>query len=88
MEQVQYDLFEIRPGCNSRWVGAAANPEHARKRLQELARASSGVKYLVREFSSGSIIAASVGLRARKARILHKQRSARREDFHGEVRLI
>jgi len=89
--QVQYDLFEIRQGCDSRWVGAAANPEHARKRLHELAQSSSGVKYFVREFSSGSIIAASLGLRTRKARISPKRQSVRsveREDFDGEIRFI
>jgi hypothetical protein len=86
--QVQYDLFEILPGCNSRWVGAAANPEHARKRLRELAESSSGVKYFVREFLSGSVIAVSPGLRTREVRISPKQQSAQREDFDGEIRLI
>jgi hypothetical protein len=51
--ELQYDLFEVKPDDYPRWIGAAVNLEHARKRLQELAQDAAGVKYFVREFCSG-----------------------------------
>jgi len=57
MELRQYDLFEIIPGGCPRWIGAAATLEHARLRLRELAAASAGIDYFVREFRSGVVVA-------------------------------
>ena len=70
----QYDLFEILPGSSvqPRWIGAAVNLQHATKRLQELAQVTSGVKYFVREFSSGSVVASSAVLR-RRPKTRHKK---------------
>ena len=59
--KAQYDVFEILPGDISRWIGAAANLQHARKRLLELAQDASGMKYFVREFWSGCVVAVSLG---------------------------
>jgi len=72
MELRQYDLFEIIPGGCPRWMGAAATLEHARMRLRELAAASAGIDYFVREFRSGIVVAvasrARTGLARAKAR--------------------
>lgn len=57
MELRQYDLYEIIPGGRPRWVGAAANLDHARTRLKDLAAASAGIDYFVREFRSGVVVA-------------------------------
>lgn len=57
MELRQYDLYEIIPGGRPRWVGAAANLEHARTRLKDLAAACTGLDYFVREFRSGVVVA-------------------------------
>ncbi len=57
MELRQYDLYEIVPGGRPRWIGAAANLEHARARLRDLAAASTGIDYFVREFRSGVVVA-------------------------------
>jgi len=63
MELRQYDLYEIIPGGHPRWIGAAANLDHARTRLKDLAAASAGIDYFVREFRSGIVVA--VASRAR-----------------------
>lgn len=63
MELRQYDLYEIIPGGHPRWIGAAANLEHARTRLKDLVAASAGIDYFVREFRSGVVVA--VGSRPR-----------------------
>jgi hypothetical protein len=57
--EAQYDLFEIVPDSSipPRWIGAAANLQHVRRRLQELAQVTSAVKYFVREFCSCSVVA-------------------------------
>jgi hypothetical protein len=57
MELRQYDLYEIIPGGRPRWIGAAASLEHARTRLKDLAAASAGIDYFVREFRSGVVVA-------------------------------
>lgn len=46
MELRQYDLYEIIPGGCPRWIGAAANLEHARTRLKDLAAAAAGIDFL------------------------------------------
>jgi len=63
MELRQFDLYEIIPGGHPRWIGAAANLEHARTRLKDLVAASAGIDYFVREFRSGVVVA--VASRAR-----------------------
>lgn len=60
MELRQYDVFEIIPGGCPRWIGAAATLEHARMRLRELAAASTGIDYFVREFRSGVVVAVAL----------------------------
>jgi len=67
--KAQYDVFEILPGSMPLWIGAAANLQHARKRLLELAQGASGVKYLVPEFWSGCVIAVNPGLRRQGSKI-------------------
>lgn len=72
MELRQYDLYEIIPGGHPRWIGAAANLEHARTRLKDLAAASAGIDYFVREFRSGVVVAV-----ASRPRTLAKPQIAR-----------
>jgi hypothetical protein len=67
--KAQYDLFEILPGSMPRWIGAAANRQHARKRLLELAPGASGVKYFVREFWSDRVVGVNLGLRRQGSKI-------------------
>ena len=76
MELRQYDLLEIIPGGSPRWIGAAATLEHARVRLRELAAASAGIDYFVREFRSGVVVA--VASRARTGSARAKARTAPR----------
>lgn len=57
MELRQYDLYEIIPGGHPRWIGAAANLEHARRRLKDLSAASAGIDFFVREFRTGVVMA-------------------------------
>ena len=53
----QFDLFEMKGGAFPRWVGAAADLQQAIRRLENLARAKTGVEYFVRDFCSGSVVA-------------------------------
>jgi hypothetical protein len=86
--EAQYDLFEIMPDGDARWIGAAVNLEHARKRLQELAQDAAGAKYFVREFCSGTVVAVGGGFMARDVRAPDTILSVWREDFHGEIRPV
>jgi hypothetical protein len=63
--EAQYDLFLIKPDGDARWIGAAVNLEHAKKRLQELAQDAAGVRCFVREFCSGTVVAVGRGFRTR-----------------------
>ena len=56
--KAQYEVFEVLRGSIPRWTGVCCQPS---PRLLELGQAASGVKYFVREFWSGCVVAVSLG---------------------------
>jgi CheY-like chemotaxis protein len=56
----RYDLFEFQPDAFPRWIGSASDLPEARKKVESLPPPAPGGEYLVREFSSGVVVAYTV----------------------------
>ena len=56
----RYDLFEFRSDAFPRWIGSASDLPEARKKVESLPPPAPGGEYLVREFSSGMVVAYTV----------------------------
>jgi len=76
--KAQYEVFEVLRGSIPRWTGVCCQPS---PRLLELGQAASGVKYFLRDFPSGCVVAVNPGF-GRQGSKIRETRAVRVEGWH------
>ena len=60
--EARYDLFELPPGGFPEWIGSAMDLPEAKQKMYGLPGPAPGGQYLVRDSSSGTVVAYTVCL--------------------------